>query len=229
MISILSAYRPDALSGEGSVLFREEFNSLKEWEPLYFPKIKRHTSYTIKSEGDKRYLKAVSNASASAMVYKHRFNPYEFPNIRWRWKIENTYKKGDAKTKAGDDYPIRIYVMFQYNPEDSTLVEKAEYEAMRLIYGRYPPKATLNYIWSNKPHKERMLTNTYTERARMIPLEHGDKKAGRWVVEDVNILKDYREAFGEDPPEVASIAIMNDSDNTGESSTSYIDYIEVYR
>jgi hypothetical protein len=36
-------------------------------------------------------------------------------------------------------------------------------------------------------------------------------------------------AFGEDPPSVANLAIMNDSDNTGESAVSYIDYIEIYR
>jgi hypothetical protein len=31
------------------------------------------------------------------------------------------------------------------------------------------------------------------------------------------------------PPATASIAIMSDSDNTGEQAVSYIDYIKVYR
>ena len=42
-------------------------------------------------------------------------------------------------------------------------------------------------------------------------------------------MEEYQEAFGKNPPDVASIAIMNDSDNTMESSTSYVDYIMVYR
>jgi len=54
-------------------------------------------------------------------------------------------------------------------------------------------------------------------------------KANTWVDEEVNILDDYNKAFGKSPPSTASIAIMNDSDNTGEDSVSYIDFIEVYR
>jgi hypothetical protein len=49
------------------------------------------------------------------------------------------------------------------------------------------------------------------------------------VEEEANILEDYTKAFGAAPPAIASIAIMNDSDNTGESSVSYVDYIEVYK
>ena len=63
----------------------------------------------------------------------------------------------------------------------------------------------------------------------MIILQAGSEKAGKWHEEDINILEDYRKAFGTDPPPVAGIAIMNDSDNTGESPVSYIDYIEVYK
>ena len=38
----------------------------------------------------------------------------------------------------------------------------------------------------------------------------------------------YKTAFGEEPPAKATIAVMNDSDNTGESSISWIDDIRVY-
>jgi hypothetical protein len=41
--------------------------------------------------------------------------------------------------------------------------------------------------------------------------------------ESRNILRDYRRAFGEHPPAMARVAIMNDPDNTGESSVSYLD------
>ena len=34
-------------------------------------------------------------------------------------------------------------------------------------------------------------------------------------------------AFRENPPAVASIAIMNDSDNTKEKSVSFIDYLKI--
>jgi hypothetical protein len=63
----------------------------------------------------------------------------------------------------------------------------------------------------------------------MVPLRSGPGLAGRWLTEERNILEDYRQAFGEDPPAVAGLAFMNDSDNTGESSVSWIDWIEIFR
>jgi hypothetical protein len=51
-----------------SVFLREDFNSLDNWKPLYFPKIKAHTKYSIATAGGSHYLKAESNASASAVV-----------------------------------------------------------------------------------------------------------------------------------------------------------------
>ncbi|NJD55892.1 MAG: DUF3047 domain-containing protein, partial [Nitrospirae bacterium] len=77
--------------------------------------------------------------------------------------------------------------------------------------------------------KRRILSNPYAEEAKMIILEAGTEKAGQWVEEDVDVIKDYREAFGALPPRTASLAVMNDSDNTGERSVSYVDYIEVYK
>ena len=61
----------------------------------------------------------------------------------------------------------------------------------------------------------------------MIILQTGDGEAGKWVEEQVNIIDDYQQAFGVLPPETASLAIMSDSDNTGEAAESYMDYIQV--
>jgi hypothetical protein len=66
--------------------------------------------------------------------------------------------------------------------------------------------------------------STYT-----IITENGRSAIGMWVEETVNILDDYRAAFGKEPPPTAGIAIMNDSDNTGEMAVSYVDYIEVFK
>jgi hypothetical protein len=63
----------------------------------------------------------------------------------------------------------------------------------------------------------------------MVLVQKGDANCGKWLTHDMNILEDYGKAFGGEPPPVASIAIMNDSDNTGEKSVSYLDYIEIYR
>ena len=211
----------------GNVTLREDFNDLSGWTPLEFPKIKRHSQYRIRRMDGASVLEASSNASASGLVWKKRFNIYEHPVIRWRWMVTGVYEKGDATSKGGDDYPVRIYLVFEYDPARAGFFQKMKYRAARLFYGKYPPDSTLNYIWANRPHKGRFITSAYTNRARLVVLEQGMAKAGRWVDEEVNVLSDFRAAFGRMPPGTASIAIMNDSDNTGEHSVSYIDFIEV--
>ena len=213
---------------ENSTFLREEFDQLSEWEPLHFNKIKEHSVYSILEE-EGSFLKAESNASASGIVYKKEFNVYEYPKVRWRWKVSNVYDKGDARKKSGDDYPIRIYIMFKYDPETASFGKMVKYGVAKKLYGEYPPDSSLNYIWANRTQKERVIANTYTSQAMMILLQSGSWNTGKWIEQEVDVLEDYRKAFGEDPPSVASIAVMNDSDNTKESSVSYVDYIEVYK
>jgi hypothetical protein len=207
--------------------FREEFNTLENWRPLTFPKIQRHTTYRVQKEGEMGFLVAKADNSASGIIYARSFNIYKTPIIKWKWKISNIYLAGDEKKKSGDDYALRIYVVFKYAPEKAGVFEQAQYNALKLLYGEYPPHCSLNYIWANKKYPERILPNTYTAKAQMVILQKGSERAGLWIEERVNALEDYRKAFGDEPPVEASIAIMSDADNTGEQATSYVDYIEV--
>jgi len=207
--------------------FREEFNSLDNWTPLTFPKIPRHSIYTIQKEGEKTFLVARADNSASGIICTRSFNIYKTPIIKWKWKISNIYQAGDEKKKSGDDYPLRIYVLFKYNPQKAGVFERAQYNTLKLIYGEYPPHSSINYIWANKKYPERILPNPYTAKTQMILLQKGAERAGQWIEERTNALEDYRKAFGTEPPTEASIAVMSDADNTGEKATGYIEYIEV--
>jgi hypothetical protein len=222
-------FSPGIHAQERMVLFREDFSSLDNWKPFIFPKIKNHTIYTIERDGNRRYLRAESNASASAIVYRDSFHAYEYPRARWRWKVSKVYRKGDARTKEGDDYPIRVYIMFEYDPGQAGVVEKMTYALAKQLYGEYPPHSTMSYVWANKDDPETIVTSPYTDRAKIVFLEKGPAKTGTWQEEAVSIVEDYQKAFGTKPPSQARIAIMNDSDNTGESSVSYMEYIEVFR
>lgn len=212
-----------------AVLFREDFNDLDNWRPLTFPKIRNHSVYTIGTDDGNSFLRAESNASASGLICRKGYDVLEYPKVRWRWKIENVYQKGNAGERSGDDYPIRIYIIFKYDPKTATFGQRLKYGIAKAVYGEYPPGSSLNYIWASRGQKRRILSNPYAEEAKMIILEAGTEKAGQWVEEDVDVIKDYREAFGALPPRTASLAVMNDSDNTGERSVSYVDYIEVYK
>jgi hypothetical protein len=215
------------VAADSNPFFRENFDSLAQWEPLMFPKIKAHSIYTLVREGEKSILKAESRDSASALVHRRSFNVYETPRLRWRWKVEQLSDRGDPKEKAGDDYPIRVYVMFSYDPTRATLGERLIYGAAKAIYRRYPPHSTLNYVWTGRNISERIIQSPYTDKAFMIVLEKGKDKMDLWVEESVNILEDYRKAFGKDPPATAGLAVMSDTDNAGGSAVVYLDFIVV--
>jgi hypothetical protein len=116
------------------------------WKPLSFKKIEKQTSYTLVKDEGKVVVKAVARASASGLIREIEINPKEYPIVQWRWKVTNILKKGNVKQKDGDDYPARIYITFKYDPGKLSLAEKAKYEAVRVLYGQYPPHGALNYI-----------------------------------------------------------------------------------
>ncbi|MDZ7682540.1 MAG: DUF3047 domain-containing protein [Fodinibius sp.] len=66
-----------------------------------------------------------------------------------------------------------------------------------------------------------IVPNPFTDWVYMIAVQSGRSKSGRWIVESRNIMEDYRQAFGESPPDITGVAIMTDTDNTGGSATAY--------
>lgn len=164
----------------------------KNWKTKSF---KGTTEYRIDSENGSPCIRAVSKGSASALYYPIEFDPARYPFISWRWKIEGTLLKGDARKKSGDDYAARVYVVFP-----SVFFWKTR---------------ALNYIWANRLPRGEAVPNAYTSNACMIALESGNQKAGQWVEEERNIVEDFRRCFGEDPPEAGAVAIMTDTDDTG--------------
>lgn len=218
------------IAANAQILFREDFDNLDNWKPLLFPKIKEHSVYSVVKDGENSLLQAEANASASGLRYKKEFDIYKTPTVHWRWKVENVLEKGDARTKAGDDYPIRIYVVFKYDPDKVGFGTRLKYNAARLIYGEYPPAASLNYVWANKNESpETVITSPYQEQVKMFPVSSGKDKLNTWQEYRMNILEDYKKAFNEEPPQIASIAIMSDADNTQEKVKAFIDFIEILR
>ena len=212
-----------------SVFLEEHFQTLDRWQPLTFPKISRHSTYNLAHCDTATCLHMESTNAASALVLKEAFNVYEVPKLSWRWKVSNVYTKGDSSSKEGDDYPARLYVMFAYDPDSASLGKQMQYGLAKAIYGQYPPDSSISYIWDNQVTAAPFIMNAYTDEARMIPVSAGPAKAGIWQEYSVDIVRDYRLAFGHDPPAHASLAVMIDSDNTGESAQAWIEYIRLSR
>ena len=191
------------------------------WKPLTFKKIERHTVYTLVKDGETVVVKAVANASASGLIREIRIDPNEYPIAQWRWKVVNILKKGNVHKKEGDDYPARIYITFEYDSSRLGFFEKIKYETARLLYGQYPPLSAINYIWESQASVGTIVPNPYTDRVMMIVLESGENKVNQWICEERNILEDHKKAFRESPSMISGVAIMTDTDNTGESATAY--------
>ena len=192
-----------------------------DWKPLAFKKIEKHTSYTLVKDDDKVVIKAVAKASASGLTREIKINSKEYPIVQWRWKVTNILKKGNVKRKDGDDYPARIYITFEYDPSKLSFAQKVKYKTVKLLYGQYPSHGAINYIWESKTPKGTMVPNPYTDRVIMIVVESGEANLNEWVKEERNVYEDYKKAFKEEPPAISGIAIMTDTDNTGESATAY--------
>jgi len=225
---LLSATATPARAAE-TVFLDEHFESLARWRHQPFAKIPRHSSYKAVRCEDSPCLLLESDNSASALVLNQQFNVYQYPKLAWRWKVGNVYSKGDSSRKEGDDYPARLYVMFAYDPDKATLAKQIRYRLAKVLYGEYPPDSSITYIWDNRVANATVITNAYANEAKMIPINPGSGKVDTWQDHTVDIVRDYRLAFGQDPPAIARLAVMNDSDNTGESSRSWIQFIRIFR
>ncbi|SKA09665.1 Protein of unknown function [Trichlorobacter thiogenes] len=196
VLSVLLTHFP-ALAEEIAVS-RFATDGLKGWETKSF---KGTTDYSLVQENGRTVLKAHAKAAASGLSKKLKFSPVNHRYLKWNWKIANTIAQGNEKTKQGDDYAARVYVVFP---------------------GRFFwQMRALNYIWANKLPKGEFVPNAFTSNALLIAVESGQSKAGQWVSEERDILADFRRVFGEDPPDAGAIAIMTDTDNTGAEATAW--------
>jgi hypothetical protein len=191
------------------------------WKPLTFRNIESHTAYALERDDGAMVVRATSRASASGLARAIEVDVEELPILEWRWKVENLLEKGDVTQKSGDDFPARIYVAFDASPSTLSFFERIVYEALRLWYGEAPPLAAINYIWERQTPVGTIVPNAFTNRVQMIVVESGPEKLGRWVDERRDLAADYRRAFGEAPPKVKGVAIMTDTDGTGEAAVAW--------
>jgi hypothetical protein len=191
------------------------------WQPLTFERIARHTDYSLVNDAGTVVIKAVSEQAASGLTRAVSISPLEYPVIQWRWKVNNVLQKGDVTSKDGDDYPARIYITFAFDPDRAGYLQRLEYEAARLLLGPDVPYRAISYIWGSNSPADTMIANSYTDRVMMFVVESGAGKLQQWVTERRNVYADYRKAFAEEPPMISGIAIMTDTDNTGEAAVAW--------
>ncbi|MFO1283319.1 MAG: DUF3047 domain-containing protein [Burkholderiales bacterium] len=200
------------------------------WRPLTFPKIARHTRYALVADPQRgTVVEARSDASASGLVRPIEVDPRDGWRLAWSWKTERVIERGDVSRREGDDYPVRLYVTFRMPAGRLSAFDRMTRAAAGLLFGDEVPDAGLSYIWDTRAPAGSIVTNPYTERVRMIVVESGRERLGRWIDYERDLAADWRAAFGDDPPPITGIAIMTDADNTGETARSWYGDIALRR
>ncbi len=113
-----------------NIRFVSEFprENLNDWEEKEFS---GHTRYQLKRRVDGvTALYAVSQASASGLFKKIHIDLNKTPYLNWSWKIDRPLKGLNERSKEGDDYAARIYVVKKH----------------ALFFWK---TRALNYVWSS--------------------------------------------------------------------------------
>ena len=185
--------------GERVDIARFSQGDLSEWQTKAFV---GETRYALENSDGQLALRADSNATASGRYREVSVDLDKTPILNWRWKVGNILAGNDERTRTGDDYPARVYVVFSGG----------------LLFWR---TRAINYVWSNKQPVGSSWSNAFTRNAHMIAIESGSDRTGQWIIERRDVRADYRRVFGEEPGQADAVAIMTDTDNTGGRATAW--------
>ena len=190
------------------------------WRIATLPNVKRATRYSLVTDDGAVVLRAQADASMASVMHPLKLGPKDSAFIAWRWKVSNILSKSDLRSKAGDDFPARVYVFFDYDIGKLSMLQRAKLYMARSRYGNDAPAAALCYVWDGKAPVDTSVWSPYTDRVRVIVVESGEANLNRWREVQRDVAADFRAAFGEDPPAVSGVAVASDTDNTGESVTA---------
>lgn len=174
-------------------------NQIMTWPTRSFD---GETRYAIVEKDGTQVIEAQSRGQASARYLEREIDLDETPYLHWCWQVDSTYPGLDETTKAGDDYPARVYVARKT--------------------GLLPWQVqSVNYVWSSTQDAGSTWTNAFTDRAELMALQGGPSKVGEWVAEVRNVRDDFATLFGDTVTAVDGVALMSDGDNSGNDATAW--------
>lgn len=191
------------------------------WRHETLPKVERANAYAIEPVDGAAVLRIASSASASSLVAPATGALAAHGMLRWRWKVSRALAGSDLRTKAGDDYAARLYVLFDLPADRLSLGDRLRLQAARALSGREIPAAALCYVWGTAQPAGTTGWNPYTDRVRMVVLDSGDAQAGQWRAHARTLRDDWAEAFPGPMPPVQAIAVGADTDNTGDNVVAW--------
>jgi hypothetical protein len=191
------------------------------WKPFRLNRFKKLTEYRLVPLEGTVAMQATADASASGLQFDTVVDPHEFPWLTWKWKVPQINEAANNTLAQVEDSPARVLVVFEGGRDKLSPAEQMNYDLVKAMSGSELPYATLMYIWENKLPEGAVIPHHFSTRIQMIVAGSGTKDLGLWHEERVNLLEDYRRAFGEEPPRVKAVGIMSDSDNTGAHTVAW--------
>ena len=192
-----------------SAVWQESFDAL---DPERWQHIKMHgaTAYRVVEIDGRRCLRAESSDSASILLTEMSFDPRLSPWFSWAWRVDQFVEGEALERKSGSDASARVYVYF---------------ETPDLPW----QKRNLDYVWSAVLPVGTSMRSAFSSQSHIVVVTTGTPSSGRWQTVERHLAEDYQRSFGEEPPKVIAIGVMNDTDDTRSKAVAYIDELRVSR
>ena len=160
------------------------------------------TVYTIDSNENGNFLKAVADNAASGLGKEIKIDLNKTPFINITWKIEQDLKGVKEDTKNGHDFAARVFA-----------VKKT---------GATPlSNRAINYVFSSNSDVGKNWTSPYTKKSIDNVLASTKKNFNKWVTVKANVKEDFKKFHDLDINELDGLAIMSDTDNSKMKSIAY--------
>ena len=160
------------------------------------------TNYTIGSNENGNYLKAVADNSASGLGKEANIDLNKTPFINITWKVEKDLSGIKEDTKKGHDFAARVFV-----------VKKT---------GATPlSNRAINYVFSSNSEIGFSSPSPYTKKSIDNVLSTTKKNLNEWVTVKANVKEDFKKFHDLDVNDLDGLAIMSDTDNSKMKSVAY--------
>ena len=164
------------------------------------------TSYTVGSNENGNYLKAVADNAASGLGKEIKIDLNKTPFINITWKIEKDLRGIKENTKKGHDYAARVFAIKKTGA--TPLSNRA-----------------INYVFSSNSDVGENRPSPYTKKSIDNVLASTKDNLNEWVTVKANVKEDFKKFHDLDVNELDGLAIMADTDNSKMKSISYFQNI----
>jgi hypothetical protein len=168
-------------------------------------------------------IEIVSSSSVSRLYRPVEVDLDATPALTWRWRVDEPVPPTDLTQKGEDDTAITLYVGFPWDSKRASFTDRLKRPLVEALAGEDAPGRVLAYVFGGEQPRGTVVESPHLgDAGAMRVLRPADSLIGEWFEERVDVAQDYREAFGEEPPDPTQIAISADTDDTGSTSRGFV-------